>query len=153
MAVKSSTNAPKTIRKNSKEPEELEDPVMDEAEMSNEGHDLEEDSSDDDSEALPIDELDALFQEENENVFPTEPVEEEPGPGNEEWENLVAEESQDVLEDPNFFMEINEDPVRFLLELYHELAAVDPPLRTPAIRRRVPRHPQRQGRHGADHQV
>jgi RNA polymerase primary sigma factor len=126
VVVKSSTNAPKTIKKNSKNPEELEDPVMDEAEMSNEDPDLEEESSDDDSEALPIDELDALFQEENEDVFPTEPAEEEPVPGNEEWENLVAEESQDVLEDPNFFMEINEDPVRLYLKEIGSIDLLDP---------------------------
>jgi RNA polymerase primary sigma factor len=127
VAVKSSTNAPKTIRKNSKDSEELEDPVMDEAEMSNDENDLEEGSSEDEGEALPIDDLDALFQGENEDVFPTEPVEEEePVPGNEEWENLVAEESQDVLEDPNFFMEINEDPVRLYLKEIGSIDLLDP---------------------------
>jgi RNA polymerase primary sigma factor len=127
VAVKSSTNAPKTIRKNSKDPEELEEPVMDEAEMSNEDQDLEEESSGDEDESLPIDELDALFQGENEDVFPIEPVEEEePVPGNEEWENLVAEESQDILEDPNFFMEINEDPVRLYLKEIGSIDLLDP---------------------------
>jgi RNA polymerase primary sigma factor len=127
VVVKSSTSAPKTIRKKSKAPEELEEPVMDEAEMSNEDSDLEEETLDDEGESLPIDELDALFQGENEDVFPTEPAEEdEPVPGNEEWENLVAEESQDILEDPNFFMEINEDPVRLYLKEIGSIDLLDP---------------------------
>jgi RNA polymerase primary sigma factor len=127
VVVKSSTNAPKTVRKNSKGFEEPEDPVMDDNEMSIEDNDLEEGSSEDEGDALPIDELEALFKGESEEVFPTGPVEEEePVPGNEEWENLVAEESQDILEDPNFFMEINEDPVRLYLKEIGSIDLLDP---------------------------
>jgi RNA polymerase primary sigma factor len=127
VVVKSSTNAPKAARKDSKDSEEPEDPVMDDGEMSIEDNDLEEGLSEDEGNALPIDELEALFKGEGEDVFPAEPVEEEePVPGNEEWENLVAEESTDILEDPNFFMEINEDPVRLYLKEIGSIDLLDP---------------------------
>ena len=125
--VKSSTNAPKTSRKNSKGPEEPEEPVMDDVEMPIEDDALKEESFDDEGDALPIDELDALLQGEGEDDSPSEPVEdEEPVPGSEEWENLVAEESQDIIEDPNFFMEINEDPVRLYLKEIGSIDLLDP---------------------------
>jgi RNA polymerase primary sigma factor len=125
--VKSSTNAPKTARKNSQGSQKPEEPVMDDVETSIEDNDLEEGSSEDEGDGLPIEELEALFQGESEDAFPAEPVEEEePVPGNEEWENLVAEESQDILEDPNFFMEINEDPVRLYLKEIGSIDLLDP---------------------------
>jgi RNA polymerase primary sigma factor len=127
VVVKSSTNAPRTTRKKSKSSDEPEDPVMDDAEPSMEEGDLEEGSSEDEGDALPIDELEALFQGESEEDFSKEPAEEEePVPGNEEWENLVAEESQDILDDPNFFMEINEDPVRLYLKEIGSIDLLDP---------------------------
>ena len=127
MVVKSSTNAPKTSRKNSKGPEEPEEPVMDDVEMPIDDEALKEDSFDDEGDALPIDELDALLKGEEDDDSPSEPVEdEEPVPGSEEWENLVAEESQDIIEDPNFFMEINEDPVRLYLKEIGSIDLLDP---------------------------
>ncbi len=127
MVVKSSTSSPRTARENSNGSEEPEEPVMDDAEMSIDDSDLEDGSSEDEGDTLPIDELEALLQGESEDVFPKEPAEEEePVPGNEEWENLVAEESQDILEDPNFFMEINEDPVRLYLKEIGSIDLLDP---------------------------
>jgi RNA polymerase primary sigma factor len=100
---------------------------MDDTGESIEDGTLEDEPSNDVGGALPIDELDALLRGERGDVSPSEPVEdEEPVPGSEEWENLVAEETHDVLEDPNFFMEINEDPVRLYLKEIGSIDLLDP---------------------------
>jgi RNA polymerase primary sigma factor len=127
VAVRSSTNAPKNDRKNAKDSGEPVEPIMKEGEMSIEEQDIEDETSEDEGDPLPIDELEALLQGESEDIFPAGPVEEEePVPGNEEWENLVAEDSQEILEDPNFFLEINEDPVRLYLKEIGSIDLLDP---------------------------
>ena len=78
-------------------------------------------------ETLPVDEIDDLLVDGEETL----PVEEEPDDEilsieAEEWENIVKDESLELLDNPKLVMELSEDPVRLYLKEIGSIDLLDP---------------------------